>query len=90
MAGETVEYNFVRTPVGQAFDELPGLSAFYRNEACEVFHTYSSYARGPETLIGTLMLLDRAPMGRNEEAAMNFVRRHDEYEDDAKTCSCHE
>ena len=90
LAGETVEYNFVRTPVGQAFDELPGLSAFYQNEAGEVFHTYSSYARGPEALIGTLMLLDRAPMGRNEETTMNFVRRHDEYEDDAKTCSCHE
>ncbi len=77
----TVEYNFTRTPVERAHDELPGLSAFYRNEKGEVFHTYSSYARGPETLIGTLMVLDRAPMGRNEDTTMHFVRRHDEYED---------
>jgi predicted dithiol-disulfide oxidoreductase (DUF899 family) len=31
-------------------------------------------------LIGTLMILDRAPKGRNEETTMDFVRRHDEYE----------
>ncbi len=44
-----------------------------------VFHTYSSYARGSEKLIGTLMILDRAPKGRNEDSTMDFVRRHDEY-----------
>lgn len=35
---------------------------------------------GPEELIGTLMILDRAPKGRNETTIMDFVRRHDEYE----------
>jgi predicted dithiol-disulfide oxidoreductase (DUF899 family) len=35
--------------------------------------------RGPEELIGTLMILDRAPLGRNEQTTMDFVRRHDEY-----------
>ena len=49
------------------------------DEAGGVFHTYSSYARGPEELIGTLMILDRAPKGRNETTIMDFVRRHDEY-----------
>ncbi len=39
---------------------------------------------GPETIIGTLMILDRAPLGRNEERTMNFVRRHDEYENAAE------
>ncbi|ESR26005.1 DUF899 domain-containing protein [Lutibaculum baratangense] len=80
MAADTVFYNFRDTPVERAFEELPGLSAFYRDETGEVFHTYSSYARGPEELIGTLMILDRAPKGRNEEGTMDFVRRHDEYE----------
>lgn len=89
LAGESVEYNFTRTPVGQAFDELPGLSAFYNNAAGEIFHTYSSYARGPETLIGTLMILDRAPKGRNERHTMDFVRRHDEYEDAPLAANCH-
>ena len=58
---------------------MPGLSAFYKDETDAIFHTYSSYARGPEELIGTLMILDRAPKGRNERTTMDFVRRHDEY-----------
>ena len=37
-------------------DELPGLSAFARDETGEIFHSYSTYARGPEEeLIGTYM-----------------------------------
>jgi predicted dithiol-disulfide oxidoreductase (DUF899 family) len=46
----------------------------------DVFHTYSTYGRGPEELIGTLMIQDRAPKGRNERRTMDFVRRHDEYD----------
>ena len=60
----------------------------YRDAAGNVFHTYSSYARGPEELIGTLMILDRAPKGRNEGSTMDFVRRHDEYEEKPKAASC--
>jgi predicted dithiol-disulfide oxidoreductase (DUF899 family) len=88
MTGPTVEYNFTRTPVERAAAELPGLSAFYRSEVGEIFHTYSTYARGPEPLIGTLMILDRAPKGRNENSTMDFVRRHDEYEAAPQSC-CH-
>jgi predicted dithiol-disulfide oxidoreductase (DUF899 family) len=79
LASGSVDYNFTRTPTARAHDELPGLSAFYRNDAGEVFHTYSSYARGPEQLIGTLMILDRAPKGRNEASNPKFPKRHDEY-----------
>ncbi|AYG65530.1 MULTISPECIES: thioredoxin family protein [unclassified Rhizobium] len=88
LAGEKVFYNFTPMDSAEGFDELPGLSAFYKDDAGNVFHTYSSYARGPEELIGTLMILDRAPKGRNEDSTMNFVRRHDEYEDAAKADSC--
>jgi predicted dithiol-disulfide oxidoreductase (DUF899 family) len=88
LAGGTLEYNFDQIPAQQGGEELPGLSAFYRDASGEVFHTYSSYARGPESLIGTLMILDRAPKGRNETSTMNFVRRHDEYEEAPKAC-CH-
>ncbi|WP_454718136.1 DUF899 domain-containing protein [Caulobacter segnis] len=80
LAGETVNYGYVDIPVAQANDELPGLSAFYRDEAGQVFHTYSTYARGAEDLLGTMMILDRAPLGRNEEGDMDFIRRHDECE----------
>jgi predicted dithiol-disulfide oxidoreductase (DUF899 family) len=80
LAAGPVSYNFTEIESAKAHDELPGLSAFYRDEAGNVFHTYSTYARGPEELIGTLMILDRAPKGRNESIVKNWVRRHDEYE----------
>jgi predicted dithiol-disulfide oxidoreductase (DUF899 family) len=88
LASGKVSYNFTQIDTSSANDELPGLSAFYKDEAGQVFHTYSSYARGPEELIGTLMILDRAPKGRNEGTIMDFVRRHDEYENApiAKAC----
>lgn len=88
LAGDKVNYNYREIPPSEAHDELPGLSAFYKNEAGEVFHTYSSYARGGEEAIGTLMLLDRAPLGRNEDSTMNFVKRHDEYEQKPEVSSC--
>lgn len=88
LAAETVNYNFTDLPAAQGHDELPGLSAFHRDAAGQVFHTYSSYARGPEELIGTLMILDRAPLGRNETDGMGFVKRHDEYEDAPPKAAC--
>ncbi|MEP6830005.1 MAG: thioredoxin family protein [Rhizomicrobium sp.] len=80
LAEGNVDYNFSRVPSDRANDELPGLSAFFKNKNGEIFHTYSSYARGAEEIIGTLMILDRAPLGRNEAGTLSFVRRHDEYE----------
>jgi predicted dithiol-disulfide oxidoreductase (DUF899 family) len=77
---ETVAYNFTEIPAARASSELPGLSAFFKDADGTVFHTYSSYARGPEELIGAVMILDRAPLGRNESPGTDWVRRHDEYE----------
>jgi predicted dithiol-disulfide oxidoreductase (DUF899 family) len=90
LASGNATYNFTKAPAPAkpADSELPGLSAFFQDENGEVFHTYSSYARGPEELIGTLMILDRAPKGRNESRTMDFVKRHDEYEDAPKAHTC--
>ena len=90
LAKGKVLYTFAEMPVpaGSTETELPGLSSFYKDDAGEIFHTYSSYARGGEELIGTLMILDRAPKGRNEKTTMDFVRRHDEYENTAKLHDC--
>jgi predicted dithiol-disulfide oxidoreductase (DUF899 family) len=88
LARGQVEYNFAAVESAQAHDELPGLSAFFKDASGEVFHTYSAYARGVEDLLGTLMILDRAPKGRNESKTMDFVRRHDEYQDAPATASC--
>jgi predicted dithiol-disulfide oxidoreductase (DUF899 family) len=62
-------------------DELPGLSVFYKDKKGDVFHTYSSYARGLDILVGTYNLLDLTPLGRQEKKGegMDWVRRHDQY-----------
>src|SRR5713226_1762386 len=62
-------------------DELPGLSVFYKDESDDVFHTYSTYARGLDILVGAYNLLDLVPKGRDEnsDSTMDWVRRHDEY-----------
>ena len=90
LASGKVSYNFSQMPVpaGSKETELPGMSAFYKNEKGEIFHTYSNYARGGEEVLGTLMILDYAPKGRNEESTMSFVKRHDEYEDAKNGQSC--
>jgi predicted dithiol-disulfide oxidoreductase (DUF899 family) len=47
-------------------DKLPGFNVFYKDENGEVFHTYSSYARGGDLLLGAYNFLDLTPKGRNE------------------------
>jgi predicted dithiol-disulfide oxidoreductase (DUF899 family) len=45
-----------------------------------IFHTYSTYRRGAELLMGAFNWLDLVPKGRNEsDGAMSWMRRHDEY-----------
>ncbi|MDH7786219.1 putative dithiol-disulfide oxidoreductase (DUF899 family) [Ochrobactrum sp. 19YEA23] len=83
-----VFYNFDRLAPEQAHDELPGMSAFIKADDGMIYHTYSSYARGIEEWISTLMILDRAPKGRNENSTMHFVKRHDEYAAPAAKHSC--
>lgn len=79
LAEGSVDYNYARLDAGSALEELHGLSAFRRTAGGAVFHTYSSYARGVEEMLGTFMLMDRLPLGRNESGTMDWVRRHDEY-----------
>ena len=64
-------------------EERPGTSVFYKNAAGEVFHTYSSYGRGLDILIGAYNFLDLAPKGRDEAGlsyGMAWVRHHDKYD----------
>jgi predicted dithiol-disulfide oxidoreductase (DUF899 family) len=80
-------YNFVEQE-GEWVGELPGTSVFLR-EGDEVFHTYSSYARGGDPLLTMYTYLDLTPLGRQEDweqppgrsdgPFMSWVRRHDEY-----------
>ena len=88
LASGKVIYNYRETDAADAHDELPGLSAFFKDEDGIVYHTYSDYARGGEEALGTLMILDRAPKGRNETGTLSFVKRKDEYAGAQKAQSC--
>ena len=66
-------------------EEGPGVSVFFKDEKGDVFHTYSSYGRGVEPLMGVYEYMDRAPLGRHEEGLpfpMAWRRHHDKYEQD--------
>jgi predicted dithiol-disulfide oxidoreductase (DUF899 family) len=79
--GEVV-YNYQKSEFPS--EEAPGVSVFARDEAGNVFHTYSAYARGLDMLLGTYNFLDMVPKGRDEgdlPFTMSWVRHHDLYED---------
>jgi predicted dithiol-disulfide oxidoreductase (DUF899 family) len=73
------DYNFQR--VDNPLPQREGMSAFALQDGV-IHHTYSTYDRGVEALMGTYQYLDRAPLGRNEETAAEWWRRHDEYEEE--------
>ena len=73
-------------------DEMPGFSVFYKDEAGQVFHTYSVFARGTDQLGSTYSLLDLTPKGRNEPPGGNltaWVRHHDKYDQKPGNSCCH-
>ncbi len=76
-----VYYNYEMTDFPS--EEGPGASVFYKNQAGEIFHTYSTYARGLDAMVGTYNWLDLAPKGRDEDGlafTMSWVRHHDKYD----------
>ena len=79
MARDEVFYNYVM----QSFprEEAPGISVFYKDDAGDVFHTYSRYGRGVEVMMHAYNLLDLTPRGRDEDdvGGMGWVRHHDRY-----------
>lgn len=78
----SVYYNYeMTTPFGP---EHPGLSVFYKNEAGDIFHTYSSYTRGLDILLNAYHFLDMTPKGRNESGPMDWIKYHDEYPSSVK------
>ena len=90
-----VYYNFGMTAFPQ--EEAPGISLFHKNDAGEVFHTYSTFGRGVEVMMGAYFMMDLAPKGRDEKPGqgMEWVRHHDRYEPAptakaaASCCSAH-
>ena len=83
-----VYYNYGKQAFPQS--EAPGLSVFFQN-AGQVFHCYSTYARGLDVLVGAYNYLDLVPKGRDEASLtmpMAWVRHHDRYEDAPQVSPC--
>ncbi len=82
LARGEVDYNYTmqKFPI----EEGPGASVFAKDEAGQVFHTYSTYSRGLDILLGAYNFLDMTPKGRDEDDlafSMSWVRHHDRYDD---------
>ena len=81
LAQGKVNYNYELRPFPS--EEAPGISVFCKDDAGAIFHTYSTYGRGVEVMMGTYSMLDLVPKGRDEEGlshTMAWVRHHDRYE----------
>jgi predicted dithiol-disulfide oxidoreductase (DUF899 family) len=82
-------YNFGTSGFG--VEEAPGISVFYRDEAGNVFHTYSCFARGLDMMNAAYHYLDLTPLGRHEEGLpypMDWLRLRDRYQPAADAAEC--
>ena len=75
-AGRAI-YNY-GTVIKQSQD-MHGTSIFAKSDDGAIFHTYSTYHRGNELLMGAFNWLDLAPRGRNEQGLMSWLKLHDQY-----------
>lgn len=79
IAAGRATYNYGLTTIRKSPDMF-GVSVFVKDDSGDIYHSYSTYHRGAELLMGALNWLDLTPKGRNEAAGtMAWVRLHDEY-----------
>lgn len=81
LADPATVYNYTGRP--HTIRELPGISVFYKNPRGEIFHTYSSFARGLEDFLTAYRYIDITPKGRDEAQTrgMGWLRHRDRYDD---------
>jgi predicted dithiol-disulfide oxidoreductase (DUF899 family) len=78
LAQKKAFYNFTEQDPGVS--EREGVSVFYKDHRGDIFHTYSTYARGIDMMNVDYQYLDLVPKGRDENGKGPFwVQRHDEY-----------
>ena len=87
-AGHT-SYNFGTSGFG--IEDAPGISVFYRDDAGNIFNTYSCFARGLDMMNAAYHYLDLTPLGRHEEGLpypMDWLRLRDQYQPSPAQASC--
>ncbi len=81
IADGSAVYNYRAGPL--PLEDLSGLSVFIKGADGAIYHTYSTFGRGAEERLGTYVLLDLTPNGRNENgpnhSLTDWVRHHDRY-----------
>jgi len=84
--GGALPYNYGKQKM--RIDELQGVSAFYQDKKDDIYHTYSSYARGIDLLNTTYNFLDLTAKGRDEnpDSTQDWVRFHDKYKGGTPAC----
>jgi predicted dithiol-disulfide oxidoreductase (DUF899 family) len=74
-------YNY--TYCNPGIEDLSGNSVFFKDDAGDIFHTFSSYARGGEDFLGIYRILEVMPKGRDEHgpyhSLTDWVRPHNMY-----------
>ena len=81
LAAGTATYNYAAKQ--GTMKDLPGISAFVKDDGGAVYHTYSCFARGLDMMNPAYNYLDLTALGRQEEGLpfpMSWVRLRDEYE----------
>ena len=76
-------YNYQHVDPG--LEDLSGDSVFFKDDADQIFHTYSTYGRGGEEFLGVYRYLDATPKGRGEDGPYrtlaDWVRPKNSYGD---------
>src|SRR3984893_3162847 len=82
-------YNFETSGFG--VEEAPGISVFFHDEAGNIFHTNSCFARGLDMMNAAYHYLDLTPLGRHEEKLpypMDWLRLRDRSQQSRGDPSC--
>jgi predicted dithiol-disulfide oxidoreductase (DUF899 family) len=81
LAARRAFYNYTYCDPG--IEDISGNSVFFKDEAGDIFHTYSVYARGGEDFLGIYRILEVMPKGRDEngphQSLTDWVRPHNMY-----------
>ena len=79
LKAKRIYYNY--SEIEPFSDQLHGASAFYKDDRGDIYHTYSTYARGVDMLNGAYQYLDITAKGRDEDGSSDWVKHHDKYEE---------
>ena len=79
VARKKIFYNFKDLNAGMTDRE--GVSVFIKGPDGDIFHSYSTYARGIDLLNGAYNFLDLVPKGRDEDENPDWLDFHDRYKE---------